>query len=119
MGLLSILAGVLVALQTFFNYAERAEQHRAAGARYKAMIRELEQIQTEDITSLSGKDELLNVISVRLNALEQEAPVVSERIYAQIEREYSDVKLCKEAIQLTSVHEEASTLAAPPPQRND
>ena len=32
-GLVSVLASVMASLQTFLRYAERAEQHRAAGAR--------------------------------------------------------------------------------------
>nr|MDQ5828128.1 SLATT domain-containing protein [Chloroflexota bacterium] len=41
-GLASVLAAVLASLQTFLGYAERAEKHRVAGAKYGALGRELE-----------------------------------------------------------------------------
>lgn len=43
-GLISVLASVMASLQTFLRYAERAEEHRAAGARYGAIRRRLEAI---------------------------------------------------------------------------
>lgn len=43
LGLASLAAGVLAALQTFLKFAERAEKHREAGARYGALLKELEQ----------------------------------------------------------------------------
>ena len=43
-GLLSILAAVLAALQTFFRFAERAEAHRTASVRYGSLRREIEQL---------------------------------------------------------------------------
>ena len=49
-GMTSVTAAVLAALQTFLRYAERAEQHRAAGARYGAVRRKLEAIYAGDAT---------------------------------------------------------------------
>ena len=39
-GLVSILASVLSAMQTFFKHSEDAEKHRSAGALYGALRRE-------------------------------------------------------------------------------
>src|SRR5262249_53767340 len=44
LGLISVAAAVLAALQTFLRYAERSEKHRAAGATFGAIRRELEQM---------------------------------------------------------------------------
>lgn len=40
-GLLSLVAAVLAALQTHLGYGQRAERHRASGARYRAITRDL------------------------------------------------------------------------------
>jgi hypothetical protein len=41
-GLLSMLTMVLASLQTFLKWSERAEKHRKAGARFGALLKELE-----------------------------------------------------------------------------
>ncbi|MDQ4028478.1 MAG: SLATT domain-containing protein [Actinomycetota bacterium] len=41
-GAVGFIAAVLASLQTYLNYGARAEQHRVAGTRYKALIREME-----------------------------------------------------------------------------
>ena len=43
-GLFSVLAAILAALQTFLDLPARSAQHRATGVKYKAAIRELEQM---------------------------------------------------------------------------
>ncbi len=42
-GLTSLLVTILAVLQTFLRFSERAEHHREAGARYGALLKELEQ----------------------------------------------------------------------------
>ena len=101
-GFLSIASSALASLQTFYNYAERTKNHRVAGARYKAIIRELEEIFSKG--SMAGKDQnfgnLLDDIRNRLDALEQEAPVVPHWIYDKIERRYSQVVFTQKAADL-------------------
>lgn len=41
-GIASITAAILMALQTFLHYSERAEKHRLVGVRYGALRREIE-----------------------------------------------------------------------------
>ena len=43
-GLASVTAALLASLQTLLGYADRAEKHRIAGAKYGAVGRELEQL---------------------------------------------------------------------------
>lgn len=43
-GCVSILVAVLAALQTFMRYAERAEMHREAGAKFAALHKEIDQL---------------------------------------------------------------------------
>jgi len=55
-GLLSVLAAILASLQTFLKFSERAQMHREAGARFGALVKELEQYQKnplDDPTSLN------------------------------------------------------------------
>lgn len=42
-GLLSLSSVVLASLQTFLKWSERAEKHREAGARFGALLKEVEQ----------------------------------------------------------------------------
>lgn len=97
-----MVSSTLASLQTFYNYAERTENHRVAGAKYKAIIRELEEIFSKGATTLKNQDlnNLLNDIRNRLDALEQEAPVVPHWIYAKIEKKYSQVVFTQKAAEL-------------------
>jgi hypothetical protein len=52
-GLLSILATVLAALQTFLGYSERAANHRRASAEFGAIRREIEQVQASNRSNRS------------------------------------------------------------------
>jgi hypothetical protein len=46
--LMSIAAAILSTLLSFLNLNEKAEKHRATGAKYNAIGRELEQLLTQD-----------------------------------------------------------------------
>lgn len=59
-GIVAIMAAVLVGLQTFLNYGARAEQHRVAGARYKAVIREIERSVGSGLCPQISEDLLAN-----------------------------------------------------------
>jgi len=91
LGLVSITSAVLASLQTFYNFENRAESHRVAGVKYKAVIRELEQVLTQPLDRVPDKDDYLRDLRTRLDDLEAEAPVVPERIYKIVETNYSSV----------------------------
>jgi hypothetical protein len=59
-GLLAIASASLAGIQTSFNYSERAEKHRTAGVKYKAIIREIEETLSEILQYLNkvGKETL-------------------------------------------------------------
>ncbi len=99
-GLLSVTATVLAALQTFLDYPGRAGRHRATGAKYKAIIRELEQVLTGPTAAASMDEARLATLRARLDTLEEEAPVVAPRIYDQVERTYASVTFVNEALAL-------------------
>ena len=88
-GVLAIVAAILTSLQTFLDLGARAERHRLAGVRYKAVIRHLEQLGIGTIKG--GLDApVVTELRQRLDALEEEMPVVSPAIYDQVEAKYRD-----------------------------
>jgi hypothetical protein len=91
LGLVSITSAVLASLQTFYNFSSRAESHRVAGVKYKAIIRELEQDLTQPLEQLPDKADFLNDLRKRLDDLEFAAPVVPEGIYRDVEERYASV----------------------------
>lgn len=70
-GLASVVAALLASLQTFLGYAERAEKHRIAGAKYGALGRELEQIRASGATPST---EAMSEVRKRLDDLAVESP---------------------------------------------
>lgn len=78
-GLLSFLATLLAALQTFLSYGERAEKHRRAGARYGGLGRRLELLLAAD----SGWEELKE-IQAELDSLAQESPNLPKVVHAPL-----------------------------------
>ena len=94
-GMLSVLATILAALTTFYKFAERAERHRATAAKHKVNIRELECI-------LSGIDENIEdfptircEMQKKLDDLEVDSPVVSQRLYDRIQKRFPKVQFCE------------------------
>jgi hypothetical protein len=77
-GLCSIAAAVLAGLQTYFGYAERAEKHRVAGAKYGGLGRELEVLRSS--LPENSKEVISNLLK-RLEALALESPNNSAKIY--------------------------------------
>ncbi len=80
-GLLSVLATILSALQTFFKFSERAEKHRRCGAQYGAVERELEATIAEEGASIDA----LYVASMRekLDQLAEDAPHVPWQVFVE------------------------------------
>jgi len=91
LGLVSILSAVLASLQTFYNFSSHAERHRSAGVKYKAIIRELEQILSQPAKQSPEKTDFIDDLRLRLDDLELEAPVVPEGVYRRIEERYANV----------------------------
>ncbi|HWT39614.1 MAG TPA: SLATT domain-containing protein [Paraburkholderia sp.] len=78
-GLVSIAAAVSAALQTFLRYAERAEAHRAAGARYGAVRRRLEAIYAGDPDARDGRH--IGEVREILDRLAEDSPSVPPRVF--------------------------------------
>jgi hypothetical protein len=101
-GLLSILAAVLAALQTFMDFGGRSDKHRDAAVKYKSSIRLLEEsiVQQKHEEGLT-KDEVA-ALRVMLDSLEESAPVVMQRVYDDVEKKYQDMKHVPKASDLYS-----------------
>ena len=82
-GLVSVLAAVLAALQTFLKRAELASTHRSIAAEYGAVKRRLDQ----EIAKLGAGEEVLqqtvDSIRQRMDTLSSEGPVVPRTIWAE------------------------------------
>jgi hypothetical protein len=74
-GLVSVLATVLASLQTFLRVSERAEKHRASGAIYGALAREIEQ-ELNAPGAPQKQREFLDNLRSRMDALAKEAPEI-------------------------------------------
>lgn len=84
-GVVSLLAAVLSALQTFFNFSEMPEKHKLAGASYGELRRELEVflLRYADGKSAdrSAAIETLNDILSRFSDLATKSPSVPDRAF--------------------------------------
>ena len=80
-GLLSIAAAVLSALQAFLNYSEKAEKHRVAGACYNSVRRELQQLLAQD-----REWKCLSDIRRRIDDLARDSPHIPESVLSEMRR---------------------------------
>ena len=79
-GLISVLAAVLSALQTILRYSERAEMHRSSAARYGSIRRKVEEI----LVSNKGDSELnsdIRSIRQEIDKLAKDAPNIPEKTW--------------------------------------
>ncbi|MCC8400338.1 SLATT domain-containing protein [Paraburkholderia sp. MMS20-SJTN17] len=83
-GLVSVAAALSAALQTFLRYAERAEKHRAAGARYGAVRRRLEAVFAGDADAREAH--YLTSIRIELDRLAEDSPNVPPHIFYRTQR---------------------------------
>jgi hypothetical protein len=61
-GLISVVAAVLMALQTFLGFSERAEKHRTTAVRYGAVGRQIEQFLETGSSAQQSTDDLVDQI---------------------------------------------------------
>jgi hypothetical protein len=82
-GLLSIAAAVLASLQTFLRYADLAEKHKIVAVQYGELRTELEQLLACPSTG-APLGEVMELLRVRWKALNQEAPIISQRVWDRV-----------------------------------
>jgi hypothetical protein len=101
-GILSLLAAVLAALQTFLDFGGRSDKHRNAAVKYKASIRLLEETLVQLQQGKNVTKEQIDDARAVLDRLEESAPVVMPSVYDKIEKRYQDMRYVSEAIGLYS-----------------
>jgi ABC-type uncharacterized transport system fused permease/ATPase subunit len=79
-GLMSIAAAILSALQSFLGFNDKAEKHRTAGSRYNAVGRELEFWLAQPQEDL----EKLEAIRHRIDALASESLHIPAATYGNL-----------------------------------
>jgi hypothetical protein len=84
-GLLSVVAAVLTGLQTFLRYAELAEKHRLAGARFANLKHRIELLMT--LPAEADMRSQLAVIEETWAKLREESPSLSSGVWRRIERQ--------------------------------
>lgn len=78
LGLLTLLATILTALQTFLKLEDRANRHRIAAAGYAQVRRNLELANTLSAEEMENR---VKDAELALNSLAHESPSVSKSIY--------------------------------------
>jgi hypothetical protein len=84
-GLLSMLSASITALQTFLNLADRASKHKAAGAKYGAIRRDLELLKQVPPTSEEDVRARLESIKIQMDELASNAPGVPSMFKQKID----------------------------------
>lgn len=80
-GCLSVLAGVLTSLQTFFKFSERSEKHNTAGIRYGCLRRKLEYLHIQEKIDKKVLEGLLQ----ELDKLAEDSPHVPASIFPKVQ----------------------------------
>ena len=83
LGLVSVLAAVLAALQTFLGYGQRADKHRTTAAAYGSIRREIEQYQALGPSSRDELERMMAKLRSRLDEVSRSAPDVPHRSWAK------------------------------------
>ena len=86
-GLVSLLAAVLAALQTYLGYSELAAQHRSAAQRYGALRRDIEQTLATGGASAAVPPAYLEDVRSRWDSIDEGSPNLSQRLYGRIEKD--------------------------------
>jgi hypothetical protein len=84
-GMLSVAAAALAGLQTFLRYAERAEKHRVAGARFASLKTKIELVSCLPPTKPDELEKALSQIQKSWTELSEETPAIPPRIWRKVE----------------------------------
>lgn len=101
-GMLSMVAVVLSSLQTFLKWSERAEKHREAGAKFGALLKELEN-KRAFVTNFSNLEEWSHDFRKRWDAVSLDSPTVPEKLWNQKLKE-EKARLERKLTQATAVN---------------
>ncbi len=83
-GMFSVLATLLSSLQTFFKFSERAEKHRAAGARFSSVRRKLEVVYAQQ--SAENERNYIATLREELDRLAEESLNVPSKVFLEVQK---------------------------------
>ena len=83
-GIISVLAATLGALQTFLGFSERAAKHRAVAARYGSARRRVEELLA--VYGEAVAPEEISALRKEIDSIAEEAPDVADRIWMRTEK---------------------------------
>jgi hypothetical protein len=87
-GLLSVVAAVLAALQTFLRFSERAEKHVVAGDWYAAISRRIDELLVFPPERRGDPREVLDGVRKEMNKASQSYPEMGERLWHAMAKAY-------------------------------
>jgi hypothetical protein len=95
-GVVALLAAILAALQAFLAFGERAEKHRAAGARYGKVRRDIDifdlKFSSAGVDSRENALKRLQTITDELSTLATENPTLGDAIYAKAKKDFDSTQ---------------------------
>jgi hypothetical protein len=87
-GILSVVAAVLAALQTFLRFAERAEKHVVAGDWYAAIARQIDELLAFPPERRGDPKEVLERLRKEMNKASQSYPEIGEHLWHSMAKAY-------------------------------
>jgi hypothetical protein len=87
-GITSVLAATLSAVQTFLGLSERASKHRAVAARYGSTRRRIEQLLALSAESITPEE--ISALRLEIDGIAEEAPNVSDKVWNRIEQKLGE-----------------------------
>jgi hypothetical protein len=87
-GCVSVLAAVLAGIQTFLNFAKRADEHAVAADWYSSIRRKIEQQANTPRKGRSDPKKFLDEIRKEMNAVGSRSPEIGDRAWSQVAKEF-------------------------------
>jgi len=87
-GMVSLAAAVLAALQTFFGFAPLAERHVVAGDWYSAVRRHVDELMALPSEERGPAKECLDTIRKEMSQISQQAPEIGQELWQRTARRY-------------------------------
>jgi hypothetical protein len=85
---ISVGAAVLAGIQTFFGFAQRADQHVIAADWYAAIRRRIEQLQATPREWRGSANDVLDGVRKEMNHVGSQFPEIGERMWNQVARQF-------------------------------
>lgn len=87
-GCISVLAAIFAGIQTFLNFAQRADQHIVAADWYASIRRKIEQQVNTPRNGRSAPKRFLDEVRQDMNNVGSQSPEIGDRVWAQVAAEF-------------------------------